>query len=104
VRTKTPNKTTLWHVGYEYVDQVPVVYVSKKWMRCAVMKIRTITAKAAGRKFVRCNLGHMIASAGIESLNPFAPDYMKRPSDDDIARIAGKYVQRAKIVVAKEPA
>ena len=69
------SKTTLWHVGIEYVEEYdrPVILVSKAPIddRYPIVKIRTISPKAAARKFVKEMLPYQHYAAYHEFYSPW---------------------------------
>lgn len=79
MRTRKPDKTRLWWVG---TSGGQVIYVSKTQKQIDGkyifwrMRIRTISPRAAGRKYLRDNLSFNIASACDETDNIMSPDYM----------------------------
>lgn len=77
-RPSRPDKTTLWRVGLRYRDGIYEIVVSKKYIdeQYHTIKIRTISPKAAARKYIRENLTWFIASMDLETTNIMAPHYM----------------------------
>jgi hypothetical protein len=76
-----PN-TTLWHVGLLSKGPLPTVVVSNKPIQdhCIEQKvIRSITAKAAGRRYIRNNLTMAIASIDLETYGFTFRDYELDP-------------------------
>lgn len=76
-RPSRPDKTTLWNVSLKYIDGSYNIVVSRHYTGGAFpIKIRTIGAKAAGRKYARENLAWAIASMDLETTNMMSPEYM----------------------------
>ncbi len=66
--------TKLWHITMHYGSPIRI-YVSDKAGRlpsCRRLSIRSITARAAARRYIRNNLWADIAKMDIEYGNPFS--------------------------------
>jgi hypothetical protein len=103
--------TTLWFVYLDFDDKSsdPLIVVSNKevqGLNRKCMRIRTLTAKAAGRKFIRDNLIHQLAIWNFEVDN-FVVGHRCHTVDAvekwmlDKTKAAG-YQQRAKVKVVKQ--
>ena len=70
--------TTLWHVGLVLEPTGPVVLVSAEPIKqpCVeTRRIRSITANAAGRRYVRNNAATALAGVDFETDNPASVNY-----------------------------
>jgi hypothetical protein len=94
--------TTLWYVGLSGSWMDPVVLVSAKPLKEHCMEhrcIRSITAKAAGRRFLRNNLATAMASASYETDNPFSPSYYDLTPE--MVKEHKRYEKRATVKVVR---
>jgi hypothetical protein len=69
-------KTRLWYICSTWEKGIyPLILVSAEPIdhHGYTMRIRTITARAAARKYIRDNLANQIAGADFETDNPFSP-------------------------------
>ena len=94
---KTPDRTRKWHVYFRWENRTPTVIVcaepGKVFPYNEHMVIRTISAHAAGRKYIRDNL--VIRMAEIESETPrghLRPERIKKEK---------KYARRAVIRIER---
>jgi hypothetical protein len=77
MKAKRPN-TQLWYVGLALEPGGPVVLVSANPIEqpCVeTRRIRSITAKAAGRRYARNNVATALASAHYGTTNPASAAY-----------------------------
>jgi len=95
-------KTKLWNVGYIFRNHKPVVVVGLDQLPCwEILRIRSLTARAAARKFIRGNLAHCIASVDLETLNPSSPTFMTHPTKKEISRITKRDMRSVTIEIIK---
>jgi len=90
--------TKLWFVWLRWENYAPVVYVSAKapkgWPGRSY-RFRSLTARAAGRRFIRNNLANIIASAECESYV-----YGERATKkEEKIGVVQRYVRQAKLCI-----
>ncbi len=101
---RSPDKTRLWHVYLSWERGLPVVTVAEEEQRSLFgchMRIRSISANAAGRTYIRKNLAFDITSIDMETRNPCSPTYGCTPHPKLVKKRA-YYKSRATIRVVKK--
>jgi hypothetical protein len=101
-RQRSPNKTRLWFVSLSWgPDSRPVILVSPEWTRQGGggIWIRTISARAAGRRYQRNNMARQVAIWFDETDNEASPTYMEELTPKRIKQWGQMICKGAKIKV-----
>lgn len=91
--------TTLWSVAC-ILSHPPEVQVSAKTLPNEKMKIRAITPRAAGRRYIRNNLAQDLAKANYYS-DMMDEDYYPPPKDEKVKSLKD-YAKSAIIRIIKD--
>lgn len=94
------SNTTLWYVGHIWDGEQFVIKVSKERFAEFRLRMRTITGNAAGRRYKRNNLAHMVSSERYETENPNSPTFGIRPTLKEMKKVKS-LINNATIEVVK---